>query len=81
VENIFAMQNPNKTARPRMILPHSPLAFHSLRRPTGTACNLDYKYCFFLSKVMVYPGSRFRMAVAFRCRAAEAALWRFRDSV
>ena len=25
-------------------------------------CNLDCSYCFFLSKEMLYPGSRFRMA-------------------
>ena len=25
-------------------------------------CNLDCTYCFFLSKEMLYPGSRFRMA-------------------
>jgi uncharacterized protein len=25
-------------------------------------CNLDCAYCFFLSKEMLYPGSRFRMA-------------------
>jgi uncharacterized protein len=43
-------------------LPHSPLAFHLLAKPTGATCNLDCKYCFFLSKEMLYPGSRFRMA-------------------
>jgi len=41
---------------------HSPLAFHLLAKPTGAVCNLDCKYCFFLSKEMLYPGSRFRMA-------------------
>jgi sulfatase maturation enzyme AslB (radical SAM superfamily) len=25
-------------------------------------CNLDCAYCFFLSKELLYPGSRFRMA-------------------
>jgi len=33
-----------------------------LVKPTGAVCNLDCKYCFFLSKEMLYPGSRFRMA-------------------
>src|SRR5512144_2590426 len=42
--------------------PQTPLAFHLLVKPTGAACNLDCKYCFFLSKEMLYPGSRFRMA-------------------
>ena len=38
-----------------------PLAFHAMAKPTGAACNLDCEYCFFLSKEMLYPGSRFRM--------------------
>jgi uncharacterized protein len=40
----------------------APLAFHLLAKPTGAICNLDCEYCFFLSKEMLYPGSRFRMA-------------------
>src|SRR5947209_8023067 len=35
--------------------------FHLLAKPTGAICNLDCKYCFFLSKEMLYPGERFRM--------------------
>jgi uncharacterized protein len=41
---------------------NAPPAFHVLIKPTGAICNLDCKYCFFLSKEMLYPGSRFRMA-------------------
>ena len=41
-----------------------PPAFHLLAKPTGATCNLDCAYCFFLSKEMLYPGSRFRMADA-----------------
>ncbi|RME97934.1 MAG: anaerobic sulfatase maturase [Chloroflexi bacterium] len=41
---------------------NAPPAFHVLGKPTGAICNLDCKYCFFLSKEMLYPGSRFRMA-------------------
>jgi uncharacterized protein len=37
-------------------------AFHLLAKPTGAVCNLDCKYCFFLSKEALYPGSRFRMS-------------------
>jgi uncharacterized protein len=37
------------------------LGFNLLVKPTGAACNLDCKYCFFLSKEMLYPDSRFRM--------------------
>jgi len=40
----------------------APPAFHLLAKPTGATCNLDCAYCFFLSKEMLYPGSRFRMA-------------------
>jgi uncharacterized protein len=40
----------------------APPAFHLLAKPTGAVCNLDCAYCFFLSKEMLYPGSRFRMA-------------------
>ncbi len=43
-------------------MPNAPPAFHLLAKPTGAVCNLDCSYCFFLSKEMLYPGSRFRMA-------------------
>ena len=42
--------------------PAVPWQFHLLAKPTGAICNLDCTYCFFLSKEMLYPGSRFRMA-------------------
>ena len=45
-----------------MTVPGAPLAFHVMAKPTGAVCNLDCEYCFFLSKEMLYPGSRFRMA-------------------
>jgi uncharacterized protein len=38
-----------------------PPAYYVLAKPTGAVCNLDCKYCFFLSKEILYPGSRFRM--------------------
>jgi uncharacterized protein len=41
---------------------NAPPAFHLLLKSTGAICNLDCKYCFFLSKEMLYPGSRFQMA-------------------
>jgi len=45
------------------LLPESaPHVFHLLAKPTGAICNLDCTYCFFLSKELLYPGSRFRMA-------------------
>jgi uncharacterized protein len=47
-------------------LPHTrpeqaPPYFHVMAKPTGAICNLDCKYCFFLSKEALYPGSPFRM--------------------
>ncbi len=40
----------------------TPPAFHLLAKPTGAVCNLDCRYCFYLSREKLYPGSRFRMA-------------------
>ena len=40
----------------------SPPAFSPAREADRRVCNLDCSYCFFLSKEMLYPGSRFRMA-------------------
>ena len=51
-----------ETAGPVLTVPGAPLAFHVMAKPTGAVCNLDCEYCFFLSKEMLYPGSRFRMA-------------------
>ena len=45
-----------------MTIANAPPAYHVLAKPTGAVCNLDCTYCFFLSKEMLYPGSRFRMA-------------------
>ena len=45
-----------------LTVPDAPASFHLLAKPTGAVCNLDCAYCFFLSKELLYPGSRFRMA-------------------
>jgi uncharacterized protein len=45
-----------------MTIDNAPPAYHVLAKPTGAVCNLDCTYCFFLSKELLYPGSRFRMA-------------------
>lgn len=42
--------------------PSLPPYFHVLAKPTGSACNLNCAYCFFLAKEALYPDSRFRMA-------------------
>lgn len=41
---------------------NAPSYFHVMAKPTGAACNLNCKYCFFLSKDSLYPGSGFRMS-------------------
>lgn len=51
-----------ETAGPVLTVPGAPPPFHVLAKPTGASRNLDCEYCFFLSKEMLYPGSRFRMA-------------------
>ena len=56
------MNEPTETPGPVLTVPGAPLAFHVMAKPTGAVCNLDCEYCFFLSKEMLYPGSRFRMA-------------------
>lgn len=38
-----------------------PQAFHVMAKPTGSRCNLECDYCFFLKKERLYPGSDFRM--------------------
>lgn len=35
--------------------------FHIMLKPRGPICNLDCKYCYFLSKERLYPDSTFRM--------------------
>jgi uncharacterized protein len=42
----------------------SPPAFHLLAKPSGSTCNIDCTYCFFLSKDALYPGDRQRMSEA-----------------
>jgi uncharacterized protein len=44
-----------------MISTDIPKAFHIMAKPSGSACNLNCSYCFFLKKEQLYPGSNFRM--------------------
>ena len=37
-------------------------SFHLMTKPRGAICNLDCKYCYFLSKERLYPDSSFRMS-------------------
>ncbi|MEI6546494.1 MAG: anaerobic sulfatase maturase, partial [Burkholderiales bacterium] len=39
-----------------------PPGFHLLAKPSGSTCNIDCTYCFFLSKEALYPNDRSRMS-------------------
>jgi uncharacterized protein len=41
-----------------------PPRFHLLAKPSGSTCNIDCRYCFFLSKEALYPNDRHRMSDA-----------------
>ncbi len=38
--------------------------FHLLAKPSGSTCNIDCTYCFFLSKEALYPNEKSRMSEA-----------------
>jgi uncharacterized protein len=42
----------------------APPGFHLLAKPSGSTCNIDCKYCFFLSKEALYPDEKHRMSAA-----------------
>ncbi len=42
----------------------APPCFHLLAKPSGSTCNIDCKYCFFLSKEALYPNEKHRMSHA-----------------
>ena len=39
-----------------------PPGFHLIAKPSGSTCNIDCTYCFFLSKEALYPDERHRMS-------------------
>jgi uncharacterized protein len=41
-----------------------PPGFHLLAKPSGSTCNIDCTYCFFLSKEALYPNDKSRMSQA-----------------
>ncbi|MFL7837376.1 MAG: anaerobic sulfatase maturase [Candidatus Promineifilaceae bacterium] len=43
---------------------NTPPRFHLLTKPSGSTCNLDCTYCFFLSKEALYPNAKIRMSEA-----------------
>jgi len=50
------------TADPRTA--EIPPCFHLLAKPSGSTCNIDCTYCFFLSKESLYPNEKSRMSDA-----------------
>ncbi len=44
--------------------PDAPPRFHLLAKPSGSTCNIDCTYCFFLSKEALYPNDKSRMSEA-----------------
>lgn len=40
----------------------APPGFHLLAKPSGSTCNIDCTYCFFLSKEALYPSEKHRMS-------------------
>jgi uncharacterized protein len=53
-------------ASPAVTLPvlpaDGPPGFHLLAKPSGSTCNIDCTYCFFLSKEALYPNEKNRMS-------------------
>jgi uncharacterized protein len=47
-----------------IIHPDAPPGFHLLAKPSGSTCNIDCTYCFFLSKEALYPNEKSRMSEA-----------------
>ena len=43
---------------------NAPPGFHLLAKPSGSTCNIDCTYCFFLSKESLYPNDKHRMSDA-----------------
>ena len=43
---------------------NGPPGFHLLAKPSGSTCNIDCTYCFFLSKESLYPDEQHRMSGA-----------------
>jgi len=41
---------------------NAPPCFHMLAKPSGSTCNIDCTYCFFLSKDELYPNEKHRMS-------------------
>lgn len=59
------MREPIETApEPASAGIDGPPRFHLLAKPSGSTCNIDCTYCFFLSKDALYPSKKHRMSEA-----------------
>nr|MDO8117047.1 anaerobic sulfatase-maturation protein [Candidatus Sigynarchaeota archaeon] len=56
------MKLPKEGKPPTCITPWPPAGFHVMIKPRGSVCNLNCRYCFYLPKKELYPGSTFRMS-------------------
>jgi uncharacterized protein len=62
-EHLLDAEPQTSAAEGPIVLPNGlPPSFHLLAKPTGSACNLDCAYCFFLEKQILYPDMRTRMS-------------------
>ncbi len=57
-----ALADPTKMPSPPPA--NAPPGFHLLAKPSGSTCNIDCTYCFFLSKESLYPNDKHRMSEA-----------------
>ena len=64
-DNIFTENPMTQSVNPQFqITADNPPGFHLLSKPSGSTCNIDCTYCFFLSKEALYPNEKSRMSEA-----------------
>jgi len=61
---VVAMDSQVQPVLDPAIAADAPPRFHLLSKPSGSTCNIDCKYCFFLSKEALYPDEKHRMSDA-----------------
>ena len=59
-----SVPTPAQTETGQTVPDDAPPSFHLLAKPSGSTCNIDCSYCFFLSKEALYPDQRQRMSDA-----------------
>lgn len=63
--NTFTQNPMTQPVNPQLpIIADTPPGFHLLSKPSGSTCNIDCTYCFFLSKEALYPNEKSRMSDA-----------------